>query len=54
VNAVILNHEFAVEMEKMFVGDLANSRQIQWDEWKKRPSFQKIREWFTHLFSRWM
>jgi len=54
VNAVILNHEFAVEMEKMFVSDLANSRQIQWDEWKKRPSFQKIREWFTHLFSRWM
>ena len=54
VNAVILNHEFAVEMEKMFVSDLANSRQIQWDEWKKRPSFQKIREWFTHLFSHWM
>jgi cardiolipin synthase len=54
VNAVILNHEFAVEMEKMFVSDLANSRQIQWDEWEKRPLFQRIREWFTHLFSHWM
>ncbi|MGD1151399.1 MAG: cardiolipin synthase [Syntrophales bacterium] len=54
VNAVILSHEFAVEMEKMFVRDLADSRQIQWDEWKKRPLFQRIREWFTHLFSHWM
>ena len=54
VNAVILSQEFAVEMEKMFVRDLADSRQIQWDEWKKRPLFQRIREWFTHLFSHWM
>jgi cardiolipin synthase len=54
VNAVILNHEFAVEMEKMFVSDLANSRQIQWDEWKKRPLFHKIRERLVHLFSNWM
>jgi cardiolipin synthase len=54
VNAVILGHEFAVEMEKMFVSDLANSRQIQWAEWKKRPWFQRIRAWFVHLFSRWM
>ena len=54
VNAVILNQEFAVEMEKMFVSDLANSRQIQWAEWNKRPFFQRIREWFVHLFSRWM
>ena len=54
VNAVILSHEFAVEMEKMFVRDLADSRQIQWDEWEKRPLFQRIREWFVHLFSHWM
>jgi len=54
VNAVILNREFAVEMEKMFVKDLANSRQIKWEEWKKRPLFPKIREWFVHLFARWL
>lgn len=54
VNAVILNHEFAVEMEKMFVGDLANSRQIQWDEWKKRPLLPRAREWFINLFVRWL
>ena len=54
VNAVILSREFAVEMEKMFVRDLANSRQIQLDEWGKRPLFQRISEWFTHLFFHWM
>jgi len=54
VNAVILNHEFAVEMERMFVRDLANSRQIRWDEWKKRPLLPRIREWFVNLFSHWL
>jgi len=36
VNAVILSREFAVEMEKMFAGDLDNSSQIQWDEMEKK------------------
>jgi cardiolipin synthase len=54
VNAVILNREFAVEMENMFVRDLANSRQIQWEEWKQRPLPLKIKEWFIHLFARWL
>jgi len=54
VNAVILSKEFAAEMEKMFVKDLENSRQITWDEWKKRPLFPKIREWFVNLFARWL
>jgi cardiolipin synthase A/B len=54
VNAVILSHEFAVEMENMFVRDLADSKQIQWDEWKERPLLPRIREWFVNLFSRWM
>jgi len=52
VNAVILSHEFAVEMEKMFVRDLADSRQIQLDEWKKRPLLPRAREWFVNLFVR--
>ena len=54
VNALILNREFAAEMEKMFVGDLANSRQIQWDEWEKRPLLQRLKVIILHLFSRWM
>jgi cardiolipin synthase A/B len=54
VNAVILSHEFAIEMEKMFAGDLAESYQIQGEEWENRPLYQRIREWLAHLFSQWM
>jgi cardiolipin synthase A/B len=54
VNAVILSREFASEMEKMFAADLAQSDQIKWGEWKKRPLLPRMREWFAHLFSRWM
>ncbi len=54
VNAIILSREFAVEMENMFVKDLADSRQVHWDEWEKRPVFQQIRTWVVHLFSKWM
>lgn len=54
VNAVVLSHDFAVEMEQMFVSDLADSEQIQWDEWKKRPLLPKITEWFVNLFVRWL
>ena len=54
VNAVILSHAFADEMEKMFVRDISNSRQIRLDEWEKRPLFQRIREWFAPIFFRWM
>jgi cardiolipin synthase A/B len=54
VNAVILNREFAVEMENMFVRDLIDSRQINWDEWKQRPLPLRIKEWFVHLLARWL
>jgi len=54
VNAVILSREFAVEMEQMFAADLAQSDQIQWQKWKKRPFFQKFKESFTHLFYLWL
>jgi cardiolipin synthase len=54
VNAVILSRAFAAEMEAMFVGDLANSRQILRDEWANRPWLPRIREWFVNLFYRWL
>lgn len=54
VNAVVLSREFAAEMEKNFAKDLAESHPIQWEEWKERPLFSKMREWFAHLFVRWL
>ncbi|MDI6743217.1 MAG: cardiolipin synthase [Smithella sp.] len=54
VNAVVLSREFAVEMERMFANDLAQSDQIELDKWEQRPFSQKIKEAFAHLFSRWL
>jgi cardiolipin synthase A/B len=54
VNAVILSSEFAIAMEEMFARDLAQSDQVRWEEWKKRPLSIKIKEWFTHLFTHWL
>ena len=54
VNAVILSHDFAVEMEKMFVRDLMASQQIQWEEWRNRSVLLRFREWFVNLFVRWL
>jgi cardiolipin synthase len=54
VNAVILDREFAVEMENAFARDLAESNPIQWREWKERAVAERIREWVAHLFLRWL
>ncbi len=54
VNAVILSREFAVEMEKMFVRDLADSKQITPDEWENRPVVPRVREWLVNLFTQWL
>lgn len=54
VNAFIVSREFAAEMEKMFVQDLADSRQILLEEWRKRPYLPRFRGWFVNLFSRWL
>ncbi len=54
VNAVILSREIAVEMEKMFAKDLAESEEVRWNTWKRRPLADKIKEWVAHLFLRWL
>ncbi len=52
VNAIILSRRFAGEMEKMFVRDLQECDQIQWQEWKNRPLIPRLMEWIAHLLSK--
>jgi cardiolipin synthase len=54
VNAIILNREFAAEMENMFARDLVNSKQIMRDDWDNRPLLPRLQEWFVSLFARWL
>ena len=54
VNAVILSKEFAVQMEKMFQKDLAESKPITLEEWQKRPVLPRVGEWLVSLLMRWL
>lgn len=53
-NAVVLSSAFAAEMERTFARDLVESHQITREEWKQRPLFSRMREWFAHLFVHWL
>jgi len=52
VNAVVLNKEFAGEMEQMFAKDLADSKPVLWKDWKERPLLPRVGEWLLNLFVR--
>jgi cardiolipin synthase len=54
VNAVIISGDFASEMEALFERDLEQSKEVVLDEWRKRPLFPRIGEWFVHLFRRYL
>ena len=54
VNAVVLNKEFAEEMESMFARDLANSKPITRKEWEQSPLFPRVRDWFVNLMVHWL
>ncbi len=54
VNAIIIGIDFASEMEALFERDLAQSKEVVLGEWRKRPLLPRIREWFAHLFRRYL
>lgn len=52
--AIIMNREFAGEMNNMFQRDLAEIRQIAGDEWEYRPLLPRGRERCVNLLSHWL
>lgn len=54
VNVVIVNREFAAQVETMFARDLMASDEIQWDRWRRRPLLSRIEEGIAHLLLRWL
>ncbi len=54
VNAVIIGGDFASEMEALFERDLQQSKEVALDEWRRRPLFPRLKEWFAHLFRRYL
>ncbi len=49
-NTIILSIPFAEEMEKMFVDDLNDSKEILLEEWKDRTLSDRMKEWFSRWF----
>ncbi len=54
VNAVIIGGDFASEMEALFERDLEQSKEVVIEEWRSRPLLPRLREWFAHLFRRYL
>ncbi len=52
VNAVILGHEFAAQMQAMFQKDLAASIRITPQAWADRPPALKLKEWLATFWAR--
>jgi len=49
VNAIILGHSFAQDMEQMFRNDLRSARQIELAQWKDRGMGERLDETFAQM-----
>jgi len=54
INTIILGTEFAEEMEELFRRDVRESTQITLEKWRKRPLWNRFREFFSRLLSSWL
>ncbi|HEY4367834.1 MAG TPA: cardiolipin synthase [Steroidobacteraceae bacterium] len=54
VNAVIVGSGFARQLEQVFQRDLQNTRELNIEEWRKRPLGEKLKEFGSSLFSYWL
>ncbi len=54
VNVVVVDREFAAQMETMFARDLTASDEIRWDEWRRRTLLSRLEEGIAHLLFRWL
>lgn len=54
VNTIILQEDFAAQMEELFARDAADSKEVHLEEWEKRPLKERIKEWFVRRVRRWL
>lgn len=54
VNGVILGEEFASQMQRMFVRDLADAVPIDLGRWKARSPVLRMKEWGARLWEYWL
>ena len=54
INAVVLNVDFAEQMEALFRRDIEASHEITAQEWEKRGLAERFKEWSVRLFQYWL
>jgi cardiolipin synthase len=54
INAVVLNADFAQQMEALFRRDIEASREITVEEWNRRGLVERMKEWSVRLFEYWL
>jgi len=52
INAVVLGRDFAGQMQTMFAKDIDASEGIDLEQWKRRPTLLRIKEWGSSLLQR--
>jgi cardiolipin synthase len=54
INAVVLNADFAAQMEALFQRDIASSHEVTAEEWRERGLGERMKEWGVRLFQYWL
>ena len=52
VNFAVADEAFAARLEQDFFNDVRNSREITYEQWRKRPMIERAHEWFGALLER--
>jgi cardiolipin synthase len=52
VNLAVLDPAFAKRLEQDFMNDVSQSREITFEQWKKRPHIERAHEWVGSLLER--
>jgi cardiolipin synthase len=50
----IVDRGFGAGLERQWAGDAARCREVQLEEWKRRPRWRKVLEWFCYQFRHWL
>lgn len=54
VNAVVLGAEFAAQLQVLFDADLAQSRLVTLEDWKRRGLTPRFQEFFARMWEYWL
>ncbi len=54
INVIVVEKNFAREVEQIFEKDLGRSNEITKEQWSRRPISEKLKETFARLVSHWL